>query len=130
MDYFQKTKNLTDQFTVVSTNTYHGVHFVSTMEHKKYPLYASQWHPEKNQFEWVVCHGVGHINHDFDAIQVGQYFGNFLVNEARRNGQHFANKTEEAEALIYNYHHYLTYAGKTGNSSFVETYVLPVEFHL
>ena len=121
-----------DQFTLINTNKYGGVHFVSTMEHKVYPLYGSQWHPEKSQFEWVDSPAieVGNISHHFDAIQVGQYFGNFLVNEARRNGQHFANKTEEAEALIYNYHHYLTYAGKTGNSSFVETYVLPVEFHL
>ena len=97
----------------------------SSLEHKRYPIYSTQWHPEKNQFEWVVCHGVGHINHDFDAIQVGQYFGNFLGNEARKNGLHFANKTEEADALIYNYSQYKLYTGRT--RGYEEIYKFPMK---
>ena len=98
------------------------------MEHKKYPLYASQWHPEKNQFEWVVGKGVGNINHDWNAIQVGQYFGNFIVNEARKNDQHFLNKTEETESLMYNYNHYKVYTGKERDADFEEIYKFPIKF--
>ena len=29
-----------------------GKSFVSTMEAKTVPVYATQWHPEKNAFEW------------------------------------------------------------------------------
>jgi len=28
--------------------------FVSTVEAKNYPFYATQYHPEKNPFEWDV----------------------------------------------------------------------------
>jgi len=40
---------LRDFFDVLSTNKdLKGVPFVSTIESKKYPIYATQWHPEKN----------------------------------------------------------------------------------
>ena len=126
---FLNNKNLTDQFTLLNTNTHNGIHFVSTIEHKKYPIYATQWHPEKAQFEWVQTNHSGNINHDWNAIQTGQYFGNFLVNEARKNEQQFGNKTEEDETLIYNYSKYLKYTGFKGKGSMEEIYVLPLIFH-
>ena len=111
----------------MSTNQYGGANFVSTIEHKKYPIYSTIWHPEKNQFEWVLSATMGHINHDFNAIQVGQYFGNFLVNEARKNLQHFANKTEEAESLIYNFNQYKVYTGKEPGGFSQEIYKFPIK---
>lgn len=123
---FKGNHNLTEQFTLVSTNTYGNAHFVSTIEHKKYPIYGTAWHPEKPQFEWVPSPYMAHLNHDWNSVQVGQHFGNFLVNEARKNGQHFTNTTEEAEALIYNYSHNLKYSGKEGQGSFAEIYVWPL----
>lgn len=56
--------------------------FVSMVEAKKFPIYAVQFHPEKNSLEWK-----DHleINHEMGTIQIGHYFGNFFVNEARRN---------------------------------------------
>ena len=127
VETFQKTTNLTDQLRLVSTNSFGGVNFVSTVEHKKYPIFSTQWHPEKNQFEWVLSKTIGAINHDADAIQIGQYFGNFLVGEGRKNGQHFSNSTEEADSLIYNFSHQLKYSGKGGKGSFEEIYVWPLD---
>lgn len=121
-EYWYWNRNLTSQFTVLSTNTFHNITSVSMIEHRKYPLYASVWHPEKNQFEWVVGRGVGHISHDQEAIQVGQYFANFLVGEARKNGQKFANATEEAETLMYNFNHLKVYEGKEPDAYFTEIY--------
>jgi gamma-glutamyl hydrolase len=49
---FEKTSTLTSFFNVLSTNVdRQGVEFVSTVESFKYPIYGSQWHPEKNNFE-------------------------------------------------------------------------------
>ena len=128
LEYFRHNHNLSSQFLVVSTNTnLKGLVFVSTMEHRQYPIYASQWHPEKIQFEWVVNESVGNINHDAEAIQVGQYFSNFLVNEARKNGQHFVNKTEEISRLMYNYHKYLVYTGPNRGADFEEIYQFPLK---
>ena len=36
----------------VNTDT-EGLEFISTMEAENYPFYASQFHPEKNSFEWA-----------------------------------------------------------------------------
>lgn len=117
--------NLDKNFTLISTNTYKKVKFVSTIEHKKYPIYGSQWHPEKNQFEFVINKNTGNITHDRYAILVGQYFGNFLINEARKNDHRFKNKLNELDSLIYNYNHLKRYTGKSPTASFEEEYYFP-----
>ena len=45
-------------FKVVATNTVEGVEFVSLMEGRTLPFFASQFHGEKNAFEWEQswCH--------------------------------------------------------------------------
>jgi hypothetical protein len=48
----------------------------------QYPVYATQWHPEKNAFEWPTFL---HIPHSPDAIEVSQEVANFFISEARRN---------------------------------------------
>jgi len=48
-----------------------GVEFVSTVEAYDYPYFLTQYHPEKNSFEW-------HINapRTYTAISVEQKFIN------------------------------------------------------
>ena len=128
MTEYHKNPKINGHFLMLSTNTYGSHQFVSTIEHKKYPFYGSAWHPEKNQFEFVVNEHKGNISHDWNAIQVGQYFGNFLVNEARRNTHHFKNKLDESNHLIYNYNGYRHYTGKEANASFEEEYRFPLHF--
>lgn len=48
------------------------------MEGLKYPVYATQWHPERPQFEWTVSLN---LNHSAPAIEAMQYMGNFFVSE-------------------------------------------------
>jgi gamma-glutamyl hydrolase len=51
-DHFYSTETLSSFYDVLSLNQdRQGIEFVSTMEAKKYPIYATQWHPEKNTFE-------------------------------------------------------------------------------
>jgi gamma-glutamyl hydrolase len=51
-NHFYQTPALTSFFNVLSTNKDRkGREFISTMEAFKYPIYGSQWHPEKNNFE-------------------------------------------------------------------------------
>jgi len=53
--HFADTPSLTSFFTVLSTNVdRQGTPFVSTIEGIKYPIFGSQWHPEKNAFEWAM----------------------------------------------------------------------------
>ena len=52
IDHFRKTPVLADFFHVLSTNKdRNGDEFVSMIEAFKYPIFGSQWHPEKNNFE-------------------------------------------------------------------------------
>ena len=56
---------------MISTNVDRaGVAFVSTFEAKAYPFYGSQWHPEKNGFEWTAKEAIPHSATAVRAMQV------------------------------------------------------------
>ena len=44
-----------------------GTEFISAMEAKEFPFFATQFHPEKNSFEWAV---------GYPAIPHTKYLGN------------------------------------------------------
>jgi gamma-glutamyl hydrolase len=48
------------------------------IEGYKYPFYGSQWHPEKNVFEWSLAEN---LNHDAHAVSITQATADFFVNE-------------------------------------------------
>jgi len=98
---FQNDKNLPNFYTVTSTSVDRdGLVFISTMEAKKYPILGTQWHPEKNVFEWTTAEP---INHSPDAVAVTQFAMDFFVNRTRLNFNKFSTPQEEAAALIYNW---------------------------
>jgi hypothetical protein len=72
-----------DEWRILSVSEYNGTEFISSFEHKKYPFYGVQFHPEKNAFEWKV----ESIPHSAESILVQQFFGNFLVNEGKLTGR-------------------------------------------
>jgi len=79
--------NLQSFYTVLSTNLDRdGKEFVSTMEALRYPIYATQWHPERNQFEWDPQEP---IEHSLLSIECVQYLANFFVEETRKNGHNW-----------------------------------------
>ncbi|KAK0072842.1 hypothetical protein PV325_010701 [Microctonus aethiopoides] len=94
--------NLANEYRVISLNNdINGLTFISSIEHYNLPIYATQFHPEKNNFEWAKrLSGIPHSN---NAIKISQYFSNFFVNEARKNFHRFPSQNEEADSLIYNY---------------------------
>lgn len=101
IEKFWGTNSLAEFFDVLSTNRdRNGLEFISTIEGKKYPIYGTQWHPEKLQFEWEPKEA---ISHSPDAILVGQYMANFFVKQARQSTHHFPSVEEEEKALIYQY---------------------------
>lgn len=108
-------------WTVLSTNKdYNGFEFISSVEHKRYPFYGIQFHPEKNIYEW----GVSRVYpHSPEAILISQYFADFFVSECRKNPNKFANETEMMDSLIQNYSP--TFTGK-GKSSFYQMYFFPM----
>ncbi|XP_068130695.1 gamma-glutamyl hydrolase-like isoform X2 [Hyperolius riggenbachi] len=98
---FYANKELSTFYRVLSTNyDQNGVEFISTVETRDYPIYGVQWHPEVNRFQWRRDRA---YPHSVNAVWISQYIANFLVNEARKNPNHFTNAAEEESALIYNF---------------------------
>lgn len=87
------------------------------MEHKRYPFFGSQFHPEKNSFEWYTNQNLPHSK---NAIKTSQYFGNFFVDECRKSSHKFPSISDEYNHLIENFHPVFT--GRHG-SSFLQTYL-------
>ncbi|XP_066449478.1 gamma-glutamyl hydrolase-like [Eleutherodactylus coqui] len=98
---FHANEKLSTFYRILSTNhDRDGVEFISTLEARDYPIYAVQWHPEVNRFQWRSDLA---YPHSVNAIWISQYIANFFVNEARKNPNHFSNTKEEESALIYNW---------------------------
>jgi len=79
-----KESDIVDEWRILSVTSYEGTEFISSIEHKVYPFYGVQFHPEKNAFEWKI-HSVPH---SADAILVEQFYGNFFVSEGTFTGSH------------------------------------------
>ncbi|KAH0951379.1 hypothetical protein HN011_007138 [Eciton burchellii] len=119
-----RSVNLNNEFRVMSLNhDKKGLEFISTLEHRKYPFYGVQFHPEKNLYEWVTEKNIPHGSH---AVQISQYFANFFVNEARKNWHKFASKEEEKQNLIYNYP--ITYTALQ-DSNYLQCYMFKKSDH-
>jgi gamma-glutamyl hydrolase len=98
---FKENKKLQEFFKVLSLSIDRGDRvYVSTMEAREYPITATQWHPEKNTFEWAARLRIPHTR---EAIDVTSAVANYLVEEARKNTHQPANVLEEDRLLIYNY---------------------------
>merc|ERR1712232_143116 len=103
---YAKHSAVEDFFNILSTNfDTKGQEFVSSVEAKEYPFTGTQWHPEKNAYEWggVGTMGETAIPHGDHATQVTQYMANNLVKRARRNFHAFASDDELESYLIYNF---------------------------
>ncbi|XP_060730192.1 gamma-glutamyl hydrolase [Tachysurus vachellii] len=111
---FTANKKLKNFYKILSTSTDGQTEFVSTVEANDFPIYGTQWHPEKNAFEWTR----EYIPHSPAAIRTTFYMAQFFVSEARKSLHKFPSKKEEQNALIYNYQP--TYTGT--KSLFVQKY--------
>ncbi|KAF5842134.1 class I glutamine amidotransferase-like protein [Dunaliella salina] len=121
----KENKRLDDFFNVISLSVdKSGNPYVSTIEAKEYPIVATQWHPEKNPFEWTASLSIPHSS---EAVRMSQEVGNFFIAEARLNMHHSHNLAEEDDLLIYNWH--AEYTGRRSydgeEAAFEQAYFFP-----
>jgi len=106
-DKFVENQRLKDFFHVLSTNEdpVTGRQFASTIEAKHLPISGTQWHPEKNNFEWGKIGKLGYtaLPHSPDAVLVSQHFANDFVSRARQSSHRFKSADVESRTLIYNF---------------------------
>jgi len=97
---YQSNKSLNSFFDMLSFNEAPaGQVFVSTMEARHYPFYGTQWHPEKNNFEWSQNADYSNIPHSPTAVLVSEATSLFFLNEARKSAHVFPEALRDQ--LIY-----------------------------
>lgn len=100
-DAFVNNTELSKHMKVLSVDLdRNGKPFVSTVEGKDLPLYATQWHPEKAPWEW---NPLWKIVRSDSAIKLSNYFGRFFVNECKHNKNKFESLEAEDRALLHNW---------------------------
>ena len=95
------TGPLSKNFNLLAVNwDAHGAKYTALVEHKKLPIYAAQFHPEKSAFEWTPYENIPHSR---NAILFSQYLANFFVDEAHKNKNRFSDPAEFYKRSINNY---------------------------
>ncbi|EAR95915.1 gamma-glutamyl hydrolase (macronuclear) [Tetrahymena thermophila SB210] len=74
--------------------------YVGSYEHKQYPIYAIQFHPEIERFN--LLDGVN-ATHSPLQIETSKYFANFFVNQVRLNNHTFEDQELLERIAIYNF---------------------------
>lgn len=109
---FEKDEGLKEMWDVI-TVTYNADKkpFVSSIEGKKYPFMATQFHPEKVTQAWNDNYG---INHSWESMHFNRFFADQFVSMARMSPSTFGNFTQTVPYLIDNYDLFETtyYAGE------------------
>lgn len=103
---FYAHSRIVENFTLLAHSPWlndSSAFFVSAIEHKVYPVYATQFHPEKWNYEVDPEEFVARTR---DTIRLGHAFSNFFVEECRKNGNHFSDRKEETQNLIETRTHY------------------------
>ncbi|CAI5480455.1 unnamed protein product [Closterium sp. Yama58-4] len=115
---FNADEGLASFFNILTTTADDdGKEYISTVEAKRYPFTALQWHPEKNAYEW----GNPIFPHSSDAVQITHAAGTFFANEARKSGHKPRSRHELYRYLIYNYDPVFT--GKEGSFHYDQAYI-------
>ena len=74
--------------------------FTASVEGKKYPFFATQFHPEKTTTMFLDDAG---INHSWESIQMNRYFADKFVSLARRNPNTFGDYETTQAQIVANY---------------------------
>jgi gamma-glutamyl hydrolase len=78
-----------------------GATFVSVAEGLGAPVWAVQFHPERNAFDFQQAGEP--LDHSQAAVAASAYFANFFVGRARMNAHRFPSAAAEEAALITTY---------------------------
>ena len=117
---FYADASLSDFFDVLATaDDRAGANYIAMVQaaHGE-PVTATQFHPEKNAFEWVTTED---IDHSAEGVELMQTVANYFVAQARKSSHRPASFQQEQDLLIYNYAPTFTGRSIDTNSTHVES---------
>lgn len=93
--------SLSDFYVLASLNAdREGRPFVSTLSARRYPITGTQWHPERQAYEWRPNIG---LNHAPAVIRAMAWVADFFVGEARLNAHAFPSAAAMAPYSLYGF---------------------------
>lgn len=98
--------NIPNILEVVATSRdRRGFEFISIIQGKTLPIFASAFHPEKPAFEWPLVQASDivslQIPHSQEAVMANEHLGSVFVSYARRSNRTFQNMEDLRASLIY-----------------------------
>ena len=82
---FTQNQLLRKFWNLIGTSTSpYNEEFVAIMESKEYPIFAVQFHPEKNLYEWKVT-----ADRSAEGAEIVQIMSNRFIEIARKNKNRF-----------------------------------------
>ena len=117
---YTKHPSLSNFFKILSYDDYgDGNPIVATVEAYNYPIYATQYHPEKNLYDFLHPF----IPHNRRAQQFTEDLAFFFVKECMKNHHSFDSYEEEVKYHINHYRRYFGLFEHGGDNVYIDYYV-------
>lgn len=117
---YEKYPELASFFRIISIDEVpDSPPIVATVEAYDYPIYAVQYHPEKNLFDFLHPS----IPHTRRGQQFTEDLAFFFVSEAKKNQHRFASYEEEVALHMSNYPRYFGLFEHNGDNVFIDYYI-------
>eukprot|EP00099_Drosophila_melanogaster_P027674 NP_730120.1 lethal (3) 72Dr [Drosophila melanogaster] len=99
-----------------------GLEFITIVEHRRFPIFGCQFHPERAAFEQLFnspdkCY----MAHSRMGIDLSQIFGSRFVDFCRRNNNQFESDKLKTRHLIWNWQP--VFSGKFKGSNWQQCYL-------
>ncbi|XP_017080231.1 gamma-glutamyl hydrolase A isoform X2 [Drosophila eugracilis] len=99
-----------------------GLEFITIVEHRRFPIFGCQFHPERAAFEQLFVKGdPNYLAHSHFGIKLSQIFGSRFVEVCRRNSNRFRSSSLKARHLIWNWQP--VFSGKFKDSNWLQCYL-------
>ncbi|XP_017098152.2 gamma-glutamyl hydrolase [Drosophila bipectinata] len=99
-----------------------GLEFITVLEHRRFPIFGCQFHPERAAFEQLFAsEDLCQLGHSQLAIDLAQVLGTQFVKACRRNRNRFSSGLEKARHLIWNWQP--VFCGHLKDSHWLQCYI-------
>ncbi|XP_017127772.1 gamma-glutamyl hydrolase [Drosophila elegans] len=99
-----------------------GLEFITIIEHRRFPIFGCQFHPERAAFEQRFnAKDLCYLAHSSSGIELSQIFGSRFVDVCRRNTNRFDTPKLKARHLIWNWQP--VFSGQFEDSNWLQCYL-------
>jgi len=99
-----------------------GLEFITIVEHRRFPIFGCQFHPERAAFEQLITsNDLCHLAHSYSGIQLSQIFSSRFVDICRRNRNRFDSPKVKVRHLIWNWQP--VFSGQFEDSNWLQCYL-------